>query len=55
MPHVQSTADERLFIQKKCSYVCDEYGGSFIDDTWCLVVLYCTITLFQLKLSMDFE
>lgn len=22
-------------IQKKFSHVCDDYGDSFIDDTWC--------------------
>lgn len=38
------------FIQKNCSYVCDDYDGdSFIDDTWCLRVFYCTSTFFSIE------
>ncbi len=37
------------FVQKKGSYVCDDYGDSFIDDTWCLRVFYCTSTFFSIE------
>lgn len=45
----------QVCIQKKCSHVCDDYGDSFIDDTSCSWIFYCTSTVLLLKLSIDFK